>query len=185
MAPRRKTAAQSQGQAPAHPTVELAGTPETNPVPAAAAASREPGDDTAAEASVGPRKSGWAARSTIAVPLTEEAKRDRTKGEVARYLDGYSRGVGARIDSPDPQFRPSPDVTEPLKEEHPSREPMRWNKQVFAGEEVFHKPVTGHGRGGKERNPVAERLDGEERFAEMVERRRGEIDKSGGGKTPR
>jgi hypothetical protein len=51
--------------------------------------SREPGDDAATEPSPEQRKAGWAPRATIAVPLTEEAKRDHTKGEVARYIDGY------------------------------------------------------------------------------------------------
>jgi hypothetical protein len=139
------------------------------------ATSREPGEETESEQSAEQRKSSWAPRATIAVPLTEEAKRDRTRGEVARYIDGYSQGVGARIDSPDQEFRPSPDVTEPLKEEHPYRESMRWNK------EQFHKKTVGRRRDGSERSPVGERLDAEERFEEMVERRKGEIDKTGGG----
>jgi hypothetical protein len=110
--------------------------------------------------------------------LTEEAKRDHAKGEVARYIDGYSQGVGARIDSPDQEFRPSEQVKEPLKEQHPYRESMRWNK------EQFHKKTIGRRRDGSERSPVAERLDAEERFEEMVQRRKNEIDKPSGGRDP-
>jgi hypothetical protein len=138
--------------------------------------SREPGDDSATEPSPKQRKAGWAPRTTIAVPLTEEAKRDHTKGEVARYIDGYGQGVGARIDSPDSEFRPSEEVKEPLKEEHPYRESMRWNKKAF------HKKVVGKHRDGSERSPVGERLDAEERFEEMVERRKNEINKADGGR---
>jgi hypothetical protein len=138
---------------------------------------REPGDDAAAEPSAEPRRSSWAPRTTIAIPLTEEAKRDHTKGEVARYIDGYNLGVGARIDSPDPDFRPSEDVKAALKDEHPGRESMRWNK------EAFHKKVIGQRKDGSERSPVAERLDAEERFEDMVQRRREEI-KNPGGKVP-
>ena len=139
---------------------------------------REPGDDTAADRSAGQKKSRWAPRTTIAIPLTEEAKRDHTKGEVARYIDGYNDGVGVRIDSPDKSFRPSEDVKAPLKEDHPHRDSMRWNKKDF------HKKVAGTRPDGRERNPVAERLDGESRFEEMVQRRREEIEKADGGKTP-
>jgi hypothetical protein len=139
---------------------------------------REPGDDAASEPSAEPRKASWAPRTTIAVPLTEEAKRDHTRGEVARYIDGYDTGVGARIDSPDKEFRPSEEVKEPLKEEHPYRESMRWNKKDF------HKKVIGQRPDGSERRPVAERLDAEERFEDMVQRRRAEIDKADSGKTP-
>ncbi|HTU90634.1 MAG TPA: hypothetical protein VMF69_11215 [Gemmataceae bacterium] len=138
---------------------------------------REPGaDDPAAEH----RKASWAPRTTIAVPLTQEAKRDHTKGEVARYIDGYNfEGVGARIDSPDQGFRPSEEVKEALKEEHPYRESMRWNKKHF------HKKVSGKRPDGSDRSPVAERLDAEGRFEDMVLRRREEIEKPGGsGKAP-
>lgn len=146
----------------------------------------EPGDDTAVEQSAGQKKSSWAPRTTIAVPLTEEAKRDHTKGEVARYIDGYNyEGVGARIDSPDPDFRPSQDVKAALKEEHPYRESMRWNDRILHNDKkTFQKKVTGKRPDGSERSPVGERLDGEGRFEEMVLRRRDEIEKAGGGRTP-
>jgi hypothetical protein len=137
---------------------------------------REPGDDTPPEQAAESRKASWAPRTVIAVPLTEEAKRDHTKGEVARYIDGYGQGVGARIDSPDREFRPSEEVKGPLKEERPYRESMRWNK------EQFHKKTIGRRRDGSERSPVGERLDAEERFEEMVERRKNEIGKAGGGR---
>ena len=197
MATKRKTADQPQDNTPAgdetayptgetstaHPPAEAAAPPGTDSNPGA---QREPGDDSAAEAAAGQKKSSWAPRTTIAVPLTEEAKRDHTKGEVARYIDGYSQGVGARIDSPDQEFRPSEDVKEALKEEHPYRESMRWNDKILHNDKkTFHKPVKGQRRDGSERSPVAERLDGEERFEDMVLRRRDEIDKAGGGgKTP-
>ena len=74
--------------------------------------------------------------------------------------------------------RPSEDVKGALKEEHPRRESMRWNKKHF------HKKVSGKRPDGSERSPVAERLDAEGRFEEMVLRRREEIDKASGGKTP-
>lgn len=184
---KRKTAEQEQDTAPAgdaiiHNTAApLQGQPAANTAsPPDAEAKRltvrEPGDDSATAEQ---KKASWAPRTTIAVPLTEEAKRDQTKGEVARYIDGYnSGGVGARIDSPDTAFRPSEDVKGALKEEHPYRESMRWNKKDF------HKKVVGKRKDGSERSPVAERLDAEERFEEMVERRRAENDKAGGGKAP-
>jgi hypothetical protein len=168
---KRKTAEHTQENPP---PADIA-PPSAAATPATA---REPGEETAAEQAAEQRKSNWAPRATIVVPLTEEAKRDLTKGEVARYIDGYSQGVGVRIDSPDKEFRPSEAVKEPLKEEHPYRESMRWNKKEF------HKKVVGKRRDGGERSPVGERLDAEERFEEMVERRKGEIDKAGGGKVP-
>jgi hypothetical protein len=187
MATRRKTADQTQDSTPAEDETVQPTTEDSTANPAAQAASplgtdgkpstqREPGDDTAAQKATNQQKSSWAPRTTIAVPLTEEAKRDHTKGEVARYIDGYSQGVGARIDSPDKDFRPSEDVKAPLKEEHPYRESMRWNKVNF------HKKVIGKRRDGSERSPVGERLDAEERFEDMVQRRRSEIDKADGGK---
>src|SRR5579884_3580766 len=169
MSTKRKTADQAQDNAPAedetvNPTAEAS---TANPAVQAASplgtdgnpsTQREPGDDTT-EKAAGPQKSSWAPRTTIAVPLTEEAKRDHTKGEVARYVDGYNyEGVGVRIDSPDPTFRPSEDVKAALKEEHPYRESMRWNKKDF------HKKVSGKRPDGSERSPVAERLDSEGRF---------------------
>ncbi|MGH7170116.1 MAG: hypothetical protein ACRELG_07560 [Gemmataceae bacterium] len=188
MASKRKTAEQAQDHTPAgdetihgtaetataHQAAQTAVPPGTDGNPPAAR--REPGDDSAAEAAAGQHKSSWAPRTTIAVPLTEEAKRDHTKGEVARYSDGYNyEGVGARIDSPDKDFRPSEDVKAALKEEHPYRESMRWNKKDF------HKKVSGRRPDGSERSPVAERLDAEGRFEDMVLRRRDEIEKAGGG----
>lgn len=135
----------------------------------------EPGDDTVTENAAEHQKSSWEPRSTISIPLTEEAKRDHTKGEVARHIDGYnSRGVGVRIDSQDDSYRPSDYVKEPLKEQHQGHDALRWNK------EVFHKKVTGRRKDGSERNPVAERLDTEDRFEEMVRRRKEEIGKDGG-----
>jgi len=186
MATKRKTAESAQDNMPAddetvNPTAEASmttpATQATSPLgtDGKPSSQREPGDDTAAEQSAQQRQSSWAPRTTIAVPLTEEAKRDHTKGEVARYIDGYTTGVGARIDSPDKDFRPSEEVKGPLKEEHPYRESMRWNK------ENFHKKVIGKRRDGSERSPVGERLDAEERFEDMVQRRRDEIDKASGG----
>jgi hypothetical protein len=186
---KRKTATQPHSDLPAddeivHLTAEP---PKENPAAdttppltaqSSSPAPRQPGDDTPPQQAAEPRKAGWAPRTTIAVPLTEEAKRDHTKGEVARYIDGYNSGVGARIDSPDPAFRPSDEVKEPLKEEHPHRESMRWNK------EQFHKKTIGKRQDGRERSPVGERLDAEERFEDMVERRKSEIGKTGGGKVP-
>jgi hypothetical protein len=187
MSKRRPTAAETNAPADDEIVNLTAEPPRENPAaqtaaPLAAegkpATLREPGDDTAVEPAAEQRKSSWAPRTTIAVPLTEEAKRDHTKGEVARYIDGYNSGVGARIDSPDAAFRPSEEVKEPLKEEHPYRESMRWNK------EQFHKKTIGERQDGRERSPVGERLDAEERFEEMVARRKNEIDKTGGGKVP-
>jgi hypothetical protein len=179
---KRKTAEKTQEIAPAGDEIgTLAATPpkETPAAEKAAQApEREPGDDTTTEQAAGQKKSSWATRTTIAVPLTEEAKRDHTKGEVARYVDGYDRGVGARIDSPDPDFRPSEAVKEALKEEHSNRESMRWNSKDF------RKQTEGERKDGRQRNPIAERLDAEERFEEMVQRRRGELEKPSGGKTP-
>lgn len=135
---------------------------------------REPGDDTASEPPAA-KKGNYMPWTDIAVPLTEEAKRDHTKGEVARHREGYNyHGVGVRIDSPDESFRPSEYVKESLKEEHPGRESMRWNRQEF------HKKVAGSRRDGSQRNPVAERLDAEDRFTDMVQRRREELEKAGG-----
>jgi hypothetical protein len=171
---KRKTADQTQDIATTDAGIaSLTGAEGTSPT------LREPGDDSAREQAAESNKSSWSPRTTIAVPLTEEAKRDHTKGEVARYIDGYNyEGVGVRIDSPDPAFRPSEDVKAALKEEHPRRDSMRWNKKDF------HKKVTGKRQDGSERNPVAERLDSEGRFEDMVQRRREEIDKASGGKTP-
>jgi hypothetical protein len=193
---RRKTAEQTQSNTPADegiPTLTEQ-PPAANPAEEAAPslgtdgntpAMREPGDDSATELSAEQKKSSWAPRTTIAVPLTEEAKRDHTKGEVARYIDGYNAGVGVRIDSPDTEFRPSEEVKAPLKEEHPYRDSMRWNQKILHNnQKTFHKEVAGQRRDGSERSPVAERLDAEERFEEMVQRRRAENDKTGGGKTP-
>ncbi len=188
MSTKRKIAEQAQDNISAedetvHPTAE---TSAANSAPQATSplgtdgkpsTQREPGDDSAAEQSAQQNKSSWAPRTTIAVSLTEEAKRDHTKGEVARYIDGYNyEGVGARIDSPDKEFRPSEDVKAALKEDHPRRDSMRWNKKDF------HKKVSGKRPDGSERSPVAERLDAEDRFTEMVQRRREEIDKERGGK---
>ncbi len=177
---KRKTADQAQDNT-------LTENEVVNPAasPPAAASQRQSGNDTAAEQAAAPNKSSWAARTTIAVPLTEEAKRDHTKGEVARYVDGYNSGVGTRIDSPDQDFRPSEEVKEPLKEEHAYRESMRWNDKILHNDKkTFHKQVKGQRRDGSERSPVGERLDAEERFEEMVERRRNEIEKTDGGKVP-
>jgi hypothetical protein len=176
---KRKPAEQAQPSTSAAESAPPLGAEGTSPTP------REPGVDSATETSSEQKKSNWAPRTTIAVPLTEEAKRDHTKGEVARYIDGYNSGVGARIDSPDPDFRPSEEVKEPLKEEHAYRESMRWNdKIVHNDKKTFHKKVTGKRADGSERSPVGERLDSEGRFEEMVERRREEIDKASGGKVP-
>lgn len=165
MSSKRKTAEPAQDN-----TLNEDGAVNLAAQPSTAASQREPGDDTAADQVSGQKKSSWAPRTTIAVPLTEEAKRDHTKGEVARYIDGYNyEGVGARIDSPDPEFRPSEEVKAALKDEHRYRESMRWNKKDF------HKKVTGKRKDGSERSPVAERLDAEERFEDMVQRRRAEI----------
>jgi hypothetical protein len=142
--------------------------------------SREHGDETATEQVAEQKKSSWQPRTTIAVPLTEEAKRDQTKGEVARHVDGYnSRGVGVRIDSPNDSYRPSDHVKEALKEQHPGRDALRWNTEVF-DKKAYRKRVIGRRKDGSERNPVAERLDTEDRFEEMVRRRKEEIDKDGG-----
>ena len=142
--------------------------------------SREHGGETATQQAAERKKSSWQPRTTIAVPLTEEAKRDHTKGEVARHVDGYnSRGVGVRIDSPDDSYRPSDYVKEPLKEHHPGHDALRWNTEVF-DKKAYRKRVTGRRKGGPERDPVAERLDAEERFEEMVRRRKEEIGKDGG-----
>lgn len=148
--------------------------------PAASQTAREQGDDTATEPAAEQKKSSWQPRTTIAVPLTEEAKRDHTKGEVARHVDGYnSRGVGVRIDSPNDSYRPSEYVKEALKEQHPDRDALRWDTQTF-DRKAYRKRVTGRRKGGSERNPVAERLDTEGRFEEMVRRRKEEIGKDGG-----
>jgi hypothetical protein len=176
---KRKTADQTPPSTSAAESTPPLGAEGTSPT------LREPGVASAAEQAAEPNKSSWAARTTIAVPLTEEAKRDHTKGEVARYVDGYNSGVGARIDSPDQDFRPSEEVKEPLKEEHPYRESMRWNDKILHNDKkTFHKQVKGQRRDGSERSPVGERLDAEERFEEMVERRRNEIEKTDGGKVP-
>jgi len=184
---KHKTAQQPSAPAADEAHDVTAAPPKDNPVPETAPPlnseglpSTEPDDDSAVEPSDDQKKSSWAPRTTIAVPLTEEAKRDHTKGEVARYIDGYSQGVGARIDSPDEEFRPSEDVKEALKEEHPKRESMRWTDRILHNDQkTFNKQVKGQRRDGSERNPVAERLDGEERFADMVLRRRDEIEKAG------
>lgn len=185
---KRKTDTQAQSHLPAddelvnltaEPPKENTAAPITAPLGTEGTPPlREPGDDTSTEQAAESRKASWVSRTTIAVPLTEEAKRDHTKGEVARYSDGYSQGVGVRIDSPDKEFRPSQEVTEPLKEEHPYRESMRWNKREF------HKKTIGRRQDGSERSPVGERLDAEERFEDMVERRKQQIDKASGGRTP-
>lgn len=176
---KRKDATQAQPSTPAEESATPLGEEGNSPT------LREPGNDSATGQAAEPNKSSWAARTTIAVPLTEEAKRDHTKGEVARYVDGYNSGVGARIDSPDQDFRPSEEVKEPLKEEHAYRESMRWNDRILHNDKkTFHKPVKGQRRDGNERSPVGERLDAEERFEEMVERRRNEIEKTDGGKVP-
>lgn len=148
--------------------------------PPAELPSRDQGDYTATEPAAERKKSSWQPRTTIAVPLTEEAKRDHTKGEVARHVDGYnSRGVGVRIDSPDDSYRPSDYVKEPLKEEHQGRDALRWNTEAL-DKRTHYKRVAGRRKGGSERNPVAERLDTEGRFEEMVRRRKEEIGKDGG-----
>ena len=184
--PKHKTASETANPLPAADSAPLSTEPpkdhpEAQTTPPRSEASqqppvREPGDDTASEPAAA-KKDNWKPWTDIAVPLTEEAKRDHTKGEVARHHEGYNyHGVGVRIDSPDESFRPSEYVKEPLKEAHPGRESMRWNR------EEFHKKVAGTRRDGSQRNPVAERLDAEDRFAEMVQRRREELDKADGGR---
>ncbi len=99
-------------------------------------------------------------RSTIAMPLGD--------GSVAHYTDeGNFQGVGISREHPDPNFRPSSHVLEPLKEEHQGVKKHRWDKPSKS----WIKRNIGN-------NPVAERLDSEERFEEVVKRSREEIDKS-------
>jgi hypothetical protein len=109
-------------------------------------------------------------RTVIAVPLDDTAKRKHQEGEVARYFDdGTLKGVSARIDSPDQDFRLSEHVTGPLKEDHERRNKMRWkDRPEFQGKKRWHKNVRD--------NPVAERLDAEGRFEEMAKRRKDEIE---------
>lgn len=132
-------------------------------VPHAQPQDREPGVE-----SEEPKREpmNWEPRTTIAVPLDEAAKADHTKGEVARYIDGYNAGVDVRIDSPDNDFRPSQHVNEPLKEDRKGRNRFQWKKRAW------HKHV--------KNNPVGERLDAESRFEEMVQRRKAEINPDSG-----
>jgi hypothetical protein len=53
-------------------------------------------------------------------------------------------------------------VNEPLKEPHEGRNRMQWK------DKTWHKEVRN--------NPVGERLDAEDRFEEMVKRRKQEIE---------
>jgi hypothetical protein len=129
-------------------------------------ASKQPTQATHGEQ---PKEEARKPNTMIAVPLDEAATREAGKGEVARYFDDYnSGGVSTRIDSPDPEFRPSQRVNEPLKEEHEGRNKMRWqDKPQYGGKKRWHKETRNH--------PVAERLDAEDRFEEMVRRRKEEI----------
>jgi hypothetical protein len=123
---------------------------------------REPGDDSQSEQQT--QKAGWQPWNSISIPLDEAAKRDHTKGEVARYTEGYNAGVGMRIDSSDPNFIPSAQVNEPVKENHEGRQTPRWKNKF--GKKLWHKET--------KHNPVAERLDAEGRFEEMAKRRKEE-----------
>jgi hypothetical protein len=126
-------------------------------------------EKTAQEATDGKPAKKDRPRSTTLYPLAHAEGQKQSDGEVARYFDDRnSGGVSARIDSPDKEFRPSPHVNEPLKEEHEGRNKMRWKDMPqFDGKRRWHKEV--------KNNPIGERLDAEERFEEMVKRRKEEI----------
>jgi hypothetical protein len=68
--------------------------------------------------------------------------------------------VAVSFENPDSNYRPSAAALEPLKEDHPGRNRLRYKKPRW------HKEV--------KNNPVAERLDAEARFAESVKREREE-----------
>lgn len=84
-------------------------------------------------------------------------------GTVAHYRDHGNRdGVVVRFDLPEGVDKPAAGVTEPLKEHREGR-----GNFVYKGKGDWHKQV-----GGYKKNPVAERLDAEQRFAEAVKRQR-------------
>lgn len=132
--------------------------PETAQEPAAPAPQdREPGVEPPEPA----RRANWQPRSVITEVLPDGTK--------AKLIDGYNAGVDVAFESPDPNYRPTANVLEPLKEDRPGHNKFGWKKPRW------HKDV--------KHNPVAERLDAESRFAESVRRQREEQDKDGG-KTP-
>ncbi len=129
---------------------------ETATEPAAVTAAtpeeRQPGD----EPSEPEKKADWKPR-----PVITEVLPDGTK---AKLIDGYnSGGMSVSFENPDPNYRPSANALEPLKENHPGRNKFAWKKPVW--------------RKGVKNNPVAERLDAEGRFAESVKRQREEQEK--------
>jgi hypothetical protein len=116
---------------------------------------REPGDDSHLEqaAADGGQKQARKQSYTGKLKVLED-------GTVAHYRDyGNRDGVKVHFEFPKEDEKPTPEVTEPLKEHHEDRNrfaygkptPKRWNKRVS-------------------NNPIAERLDAEERFETAVER---------------
>ncbi len=159
---RRKNAEESKGDAYEPLPGEISASGDEPPAVGPAVQEMIEGTTT------GPKKSSWEPRPTITVPLDAEASqkgKDFTQGEVARYIDGYHAGVDISFTHPDPTYRPSAHVLEPIKEDHENRNTPRYKKKVW------HKETRN--------NPVAERLDGESRFTESVKRRKGEIDGQG------
>lgn len=86
-------------------------------------------------------------------------------GTVAHYRDyGNADGVTVHLDLPEGVGKPADGVTEPLKERRPGHTSFGYAKP-FVPKKRWHKDVTGPGL-----NPVAERLDAEDRFQRMLTR---------------
>lgn len=140
-------------------------------VAAATAMPREPGDNTATEQPAEQaRKSSWAPRSTLSIPIGEEAKKDASKGEVLKLVDGFNAGVGIEITSPDPNFKPSPDVLAPIKAEEQGTRRPQWTQPEGFPKKLWHKKTREH--------PVAVRLDMENRAEAAAERLKAEREKA-------
>lgn len=130
---------------------------------------REPGDDGEDKQATAQNGQKKAAYTGIL-----EALPDGTKTHYRDY--GNREGVAISIEYADKQEKPPADVLEPLKEEHKGHDRHRYDTQ--------HKDWHKHVR----RNPVAERLDSEERYEAMTERLRADrarrAERQHGGPTP-
>jgi hypothetical protein len=114
-------------------------------------AERQPGDDSHLE----PPKEGGQKKQSYTGRLV--ALPDGTK---AHYRDYDNRdGVEVHFEFPKEGEKPPAEVTEPLKEHHDRRRRFNWDKKAA---KKWQKDVG--------QNPVAERLDAEERFQTAVER---------------